>query len=105
VELFEIYDKKNKEKISEIAFDLFPRDGKHPGAFKMSLYLGFYDFKRERYDKSSIVVSCNFRKDSKTVPSLLSFNDMETLFHEFGHALHGALSKSKIPSQFGTSVK
>jgi peptidyl-dipeptidase Dcp len=51
------------------------------------------------------LVSTNFRKATKKIPSLLSINDIETLFHEFGHSLHGALSKVKIPSQLGTSVK
>ncbi len=101
VELFEVFDKKSKEKISEIAFDLFPREGKHPGAFMTPIINPF--LKNEKYPV--IVISANFRKATKEIPSLLSLSDLETLFHEFGHTLHGALSKVKIPSQFGTAVK
>ena len=101
VELFEVFDKKTKEKISEIAFDLFPREGKHPGAFMTLIINPFW--KNEKYPV--IVISANFRKATKKIPSLLSLRDLETLFHEFGHSLHGALSKVKIPSQFGTAVK
>ncbi len=105
VELFEIFDTKTKEKISEIAFDLYPRDGKHKGAFMTHIYSGFYNFDKNEYEKNAIVISANFRKPTNKIPSLLSIEEIETLFHEFGHALHGALSRAKFPSQFGTSVK
>ena len=49
-----------------------------------------------------IVNNSNF---AKSKPSLLTFNDAETLFHEFGHALHGLLSKARYPSQSGTCVR
>lgn len=101
VESFEVFDKKTKKKISEISFDLFPREGKHSGAFMTPILNPF--FKKEKYPV--IVISANFRKPTKNIPSLLSLRDLETLFHEFGHALHGALSRVRIPSQFGTSVK
>ena len=47
---------------------------------------------------------CNFTKPTKTKPSLLTFNEVTTLFHEFGHALHGMLANTTYPGLSGTSV-
>ena len=51
-----------------------------------------------------ISIVCNFTKPTKTKPSLLTFNEVTTLFHEFGHALHGMLANTVYPSISGTSV-
>ena len=51
-----------------------------------------------------ISIVCNFTKPTKTKPSLLTFNEVTTLFHEFGHALHGMLANTTYPSLSGTSV-
>src|SRR5271168_4384265 len=52
-----------------------------------------------------IVNVCNFAKAPDGEPTLLSFDDARTLFHEFGHALHGLLSQVRFPSQSGTAVR
>ena len=51
-----------------------------------------------------ISIVCNFTKPTKSKPSLLTFNEVTTLFHEFGHALHGMLANTTYPSLSGTSV-
>lgn len=104
VEFFEIFDTKSREKISEIIFDLFPRDGKHQGGFMLNIFTGMKDLNDDKYIKPTVIISCNFRPKTKKTPSLLSVNDIETLFHEFGHALHGALTKAIYSSQSGPNV-
>jgi peptidyl-dipeptidase Dcp len=51
-----------------------------------------------------ISIVCNFTKPTETKPSLLTFNEVTTLFHEFGHALHGMLANTTYPSLSGTNV-
>jgi peptidyl-dipeptidase Dcp len=82
--------------------DFFPRASKQGGAWASSLRdQGLQGGKVER-PHSTIV--CNFPKSSATTPSLLTLNDVRTLFHEFGHALHALLSDVKYSSLAGTSV-
>ena len=63
---------------------------------------------QEEIDKKDIrphaSIVCNFTKPQKDLPSLLTFQEVLTLFHEFGHALHGLLSKCQFRSLSGTSV-
>ena len=82
--------------------DFFPRSGKRAGAW-MTSYGGQY--KNEQGDHRPLVsIVCNFTKPSKDTPSLLTFNEVTTLFHEFGHALHGILADGQYESLSGTSV-
>jgi peptidyl-dipeptidase Dcp len=82
--------------------DFFPRSSKRGGAW-MNNY-------RDQYRKEGtnvipvVTVVCNFSKPSADRPALLSFEEVSTLFHEFGHALHGLLSNCTYPSISGTSV-
>ena len=55
-------------------------------------------------ERPHISIVCNFTKPTKSKPSLLTFNEVTTLFHEFGHALHGMLANTTYPSLSGTSV-
>ncbi len=81
--------------------DYFARPSKRSGAW-MS---GFRRQKRLDGDTRPIVVNVmNFAEGSRDMPTLLSFDDARTLFHEFGHALHGLLSDVTYPSLAGTSV-
>ena len=82
--------------------DFFPREGKRNGAW-MTVYKPQY-VKNGVNDRPHISIVCNFTKPTKTKPSLLSFNEVTTLFHEFGHALHGMLANTTYPSLSGTSV-
>ena len=82
--------------------DFHPRPGKRAGTWMTSYKPQFRkDGKNER---PHISIVCNFTRPTKTTPSLLTFNEVTTLFHEFGHALHGMLADTTYPSLSGTSV-
>lgn len=82
--------------------DFFPRKGKRNGAW-MTSYKPQY-VSNGINERPHISIVCNFTKPTKTKPSLLTFNEVTTLFHEFGHALHGMLANTTYPSLSGTSV-
>lgn len=82
--------------------DFFPRAGKRNGAW-MTVYKPQF-IKNNVNDRPHISIVCNFTKPTKSKPSLLTFNEVTTLFHEFGHALHGMLANTTYPSMSGTSV-
>lgn len=82
--------------------DFFPRKGKRNGAWMTSFKSQYIkDGVNERPHISNV---CNFTKPTETKPSLLTFNEVTTLFHEFGHGLHGMLANTVYPSLSGTSV-
>lgn len=83
--------------------DFFPRTGKRNGAW-MTSYKEQYIDKQGKDSRPHISIVCNFTRPTDTAPSLLTFNELTTLFHEFGHALHGMLSKVTYPSLSGTNV-
>lgn len=82
--------------------DFFPRKGKRDGAW-MTSFKGQW-MKEGENSRPHISVVCNFTKPTPTKPSLLTFNEVTTLFHEFGHALHGMLANTTYPSLSGTNV-
>ncbi len=82
--------------------DFFPRPGKRNGAWMTSYQGQFNDGITSQRPHVSIV--CNFTKPTPTKPSLLTFNEVTTLFHEFGHALHGILANGRYESLSGTNV-
>ncbi|RXP55514.1 M3 family peptidase [Lutibacter sp. HS1-25] len=82
--------------------DFFPRKGKRNGAW-MTSYKGQWIHNNEN-SRPHISIVCNFTKPTTTKPSLLTFNEVTTLFHEFGHALHGMLANTTYPSLSGTNV-
>lgn len=88
--------------ISIFYADFFPRAGKRNGAW-MTSYKS-QSLKNGINDRPHISIVCNFTKPTKSKPSLLTFNEVTTLFHEFGHALHGMLANTTYPSLSGTSV-
>ncbi|MBO6184507.1 MAG: M3 family metallopeptidase [Chryseobacterium sp.] len=83
--------------------DYFPRKGKRAGAW-MTSYKNQYKKDGEN-SRPHISIVCNFSKPTKDTPSLLTFQEVTTLFHEFGHALHGMLANTEYPTLSGTSVK
>jgi len=83
--------------------DYHPRKGKRAGAW-MTSYKNQYKKDGEN-SRPHISVVCNFTKPTKDTPSLLTFQEVTTLFHEFGHALHGILADTQYPNLSGTSVK
>lgn len=88
--------------VSILYADFFPRPGKRNGAWMTSYKPQFV--KNGVNSRPHISIVCNFTKPTKSKPSLLTFNEVTTLFHEFGHALHGMLANTTYPSISGTSV-
>lgn len=82
--------------------DFFPRKGKRNGAWMTSFKSQY--IKEGQNERPHVSIVCNFTKPTETKPSLLTFNEVTTLFHEFGHALHGMLADTTYPSLSGTSV-
>ncbi|MFD2530251.1 M3 family metallopeptidase [Polaribacter marinaquae] len=82
--------------------DFHPRKGKRNGAW-MTSYKS-QQIKNGINDRPHVSIVCNFTKPTETKPSLLTFNEVTTLFHEFGHALHGMLANTTYNSLSGTSV-
>ena len=83
--------------------DYFPRATKRPGAWMTNFVEQYID--DEGVDHRPVIINVgNFNKPTADKPSLLSMDDVETLFHEFGHALHGFLSKCTYRSLSGTNV-
>ena len=82
--------------------DYHPRPGKRNGAWMTSFNNQY--IKDGVNNRPHIVNVCNFTKPTETKPSLLTFNEVTTLFHEFGHALHGMLANTTDPGLSGTSV-
>ena len=82
--------------------DFFPRESKRSGAWMTEFRGTKIEDGKEIRPLVSLVM--NFTKPSETAPSLLTFDELETFLHEFGHALHGMLGEGKYESQTGTSV-
>ncbi|AFL84971.1 Zn-dependent oligopeptidase [Belliella baltica DSM 15883] len=101
VSAYEVTDQEGNH-ISVFYADFFPRAGKRNGAW-MTSYRG-QKMINGIDQRPHVSIVCNFTKPTKTKPSLLTFNEVTTLFHEFGHALHGMLAKGKYESLSGTSV-
>lgn len=101
VKTYEVYDDANNF-ISLFYADFHPRPGKRDGAWMTSFKPQFtLNGKNSRPHISNV---CNFTRSTSTKPSLLTFNEVTTLFHEFGHGLHGMLANTTYPSLSGTSV-
>ncbi|QOD60237.1 M3 family metallopeptidase [Polaribacter haliotis] len=88
--------------ISVFYADFHPRKGKRNGAW-MTSYKS-QQVKNGVNERPHVSIVCNFTKPTPTKPSLLTFNEVTTLFHEFGHALHGMLANTTYNSLSGTSV-
>lgn len=101
VTTYEVLD-KNGAFLSLLYADFFPRAGKRPGAWMTSYREASNVNGNTKRPHISIV--CNFTKPTKDTPSLLTFQEVTTLFHEFGHALHGMLPNTTYESLSGTNV-
>lgn len=88
--------------VSYFYTDFHPRPGKRGGAW-MTSFRSQYQQNNENH-RPQIAIVCNFSKPTSKAPALLTFNELTTLFHEFGHALHGMLANTRYPSLSGTSV-
>ncbi len=101
VQTFEVLDFQN-ELVAVFYADFFPRKGKRNGAWMTSFKPQY--IKNGVNERPHVSIVCNFTPPTETKPSLLTFNEVTTLFHEFGHALHGMLANTTYPSLSGTSV-
>ncbi len=101
VETYEVKD-ENNNLVALFYADFFPRKGKRNGAWMTSFKSQY--IKDGINERPHVSIVCNFTKPTPTKPSLLTFNEVTTLFHEFGHALHGMLANTVYPSLSGTSV-
>ena len=101
VKTYQVFDDKDNF-IAIFYADFHPRAGKRAGAW-MTQYKG--QFKKDGVNERPHVSNvCNFTKPTASKPSLLTFNEVTTLFHEFGHGLHGMLANTTYPSLSGPSV-
>jgi peptidyl-dipeptidase Dcp len=101
VETYKVFD-QNGAFVSHFYADFHPRAGKRGGAW-MTSYRSQYVLNGENV-RPQVSNVCNFTRPTSQQPSLLTFNEVKTLFHEFGHALHGMLADTTYPSLSGTSV-
>jgi peptidyl-dipeptidase Dcp len=101
VQTFEVLDFEGK-LVAIFYTDFFPRKGKRNGAWMTSFKPQY--IKDGVNERPHVSIVCNFTPPTVSKPSLLTFNEVTTLFHEFGHALHGMLANTTYPSLSGTSV-
>lgn len=102
VEVFKVTDAEGG-LVGILYTDYFPRAGKRPGAWMNDICHQYVD--ANGVDHRPVIINVgNFNKPTAGNPSLLSMDDVETLFHEFGHALHGLMSKATYKSLAGTNV-
>ncbi len=102
VRVYEIYENGTNKYMGLFYTDFFPRETKKSGAWMTTFReQGLHDGEIKR---PHVTIVCNFTKPTATKPSLLTYDEVRTLFHEFGHALHGILADGTYPSVTGTSV-
>jgi len=101
VQTFEVLDFES-QLVAVFYADFFPRKGKRNGAWMTSFKPQY--IKKGVNERPHVSIVCNFTPPTETKPSLLTFNEVTTLFHEFGHALHGMLANTTYQSLSGTSV-
>lgn len=102
VRTYEVTDEETGRYIGLFYADFFPRESKRSGAWMTAFQE--QGLQNGKIDRPHVAIVCNFTKPTETRPSLLTFDEVSTLFHEFGHALHGLLSDCKYVSLAGTNV-
>jgi len=101
-EVYEVKDKDGSD-LGVLYMDFYPRASKRAGAW-MTNYREQHFNKAGKDIRPVISVTCNLSKPTADKPALLSYDDVETLYHEFGHALHGLLSQCHYETIAGTNV-
>lgn len=101
VKTYAVTSDKGKD-LALLYADFHPREGKRGGAW-MTTYKPQYR-RNGQDERPQISIVCNFTRATEDQPSLLTFNEVTTLFHEFGHALHGMLADTTYPSLSGANV-
>jgi peptidyl-dipeptidase Dcp len=101
VEAFDVFDKEGNY-LAVLYTDFFPRSGKRAGAW-MTEFQG-QEVRNGKTIRPHISLVMNFTRPTATKPALLTFDEVETFLHEFGHSLHGMLANTVYPSLSGTNV-
>jgi len=103
LELWTVSDAKSGEPLGLFYLDMFPREGKYHHFAQFGIIEGKV-LPDGKYQRPTVALICNFPSPTKDHPSLLAHSDVETLFHEFGHAMHSILTRAKYIRFSGTSV-
>ena len=103
VVVYDVTDAKTGEHVAVFMTDYFPRASKRQGAW-MSEFKGSWTEDDGTSSRPIIYNVGNFSKPTASTPSLLTIDEVETMFHEFGHGLHGMLSRARYQGQSGTNV-
>lgn len=102
VKAYEVFD-KNGEYLAVFYADFFPRKGKQGGAW-MTEFQGQWIDRKGNNIRPHVSVVMNFTKPTEEKPALLTFGEVETFLHEFGHSLHGMFANTRFASMSGTNV-
>lgn len=103
VDAYEVFDKEGKF-LSVLYTDFHPREGKRAGAWMTSYKEQWIDEETGENSRPHISIVMNFTKPTQDTPALLTFRELETFLHEFGHGLHGMFASSVYKSLSGTNV-
>ena len=103
VTVYDVTDAATGEHVAVFMTDYYPRASKRQGAW-MSEFKGSWQNPDGTSSRPVIYNVGNFSRPSGDTPALLTIDEVETMFHEFGHGLHGMLSKARLKSQAGTNV-
>ncbi len=103
VTVYDVTDAATNEHVAVFMTDYFPRASKRQGAW-MSEFKRAWQYEGGKSARPVVYNVGNFAPPSGDTPALLTIDDVETVFHEFGHGLHGMLTRAELKSQAGTSV-
>jgi thimet oligopeptidase len=103
LQLYAVADAQSGEPLGLFYLDMFPREGKYHHFAQFHL-VGGKRLASGKYQRPSVALICNFPSPAPDKPSLLSHSDVETIFHEFGHAMHSILTRAQYSRFAGTSV-
>lgn len=103
VEAYEVYD-KDGSFLAVLYVDFHPRKGKRSGAWMTEFKGQWIDENTGENSRPQVSIVTNFTKPTKNKPALLTFDEVETFLHEFGHSLHGMFANSTYESLSGTNV-
>ena len=103
LKLFAVTDAKTGEPMGMFYLDMFPREGKYNHFAQFGIIEGKL-LPNGKYQRPTVALICNFPPPEPNKPSLLSHQEVETIFHEFGHAMHSILTRAKYSRFAGTSV-
>lgn len=102
VKAYEVYD-QDKSLLAVLYTDFFPRSSKQNGAWMTSYKEQYIDSEGKNH-RPHVSITMNFTKPTETKPALLTFDEVETFLHEFGHALHGIFAQTRFKALSGTNV-